>query len=210
MNRSSSHDSRCSYRESRFIQLPLTIFLFLSLSLSPIRRSLSSKIVVSPLEERERKKERQLSHASGGDSGWILGGVAENPDCCRLSYCRDRFESRFHAALLGIIQSGRGMAAPVRGGEGFRGLKAFRKAKRDIRPAPDPLSGDSLSEWNPNLEERTVLKLDSFSFFFLFSFFPSFFSFAEIFRFPFPSSPFRCLQRELQHLASRSRNFAQR
>ena len=78
-------------------------------------------------------------------------------DCCRLSYCRDRFESRFHAALLGIIQSGpgNGRARPDRGGvEGFRGLKAFRKAKRDIRPAPDPLSADSLSEWNPNLEER--------------------------------------------------------
>ena len=163
---------------------PNNLPLSLSLSLSPIRRSLSSKIVVSPLEERERKKERQLSHASGGDSGWILGGVAENPDCCRLSYCRDRFESRFHAALLGIIQSGRGMAAPVRGGWRLSRIESFQKGETrhpaSARSAIGWFTVRMKSEFGREDCPETGFLLVFFSFFF----FPSFFSFAEDFSLP--------------------------
>lgn len=80
---------------------------------------------------------------------WILRGVAE--PSCRLSYCRDRFESRFHAALPRIIQSGREWP---RQRTAFEDWKLSERRNETSGPARSAIE-DSLSEWNSNLEEGT-------------------------------------------------------
>lgn len=61
-------------------------------SLPPSSESSSSSSSREGIGERSKGVVQEWTPEGGG---------------CRLSYCRDRFESRFHAALAEIIQSGR-------------------------------------------------------------------------------------------------------
>lgn len=74
-------------------------------SLPPSSESSSSSSSREGIGERSKGVVQEWTPEGGG---------------CRLSYCRDRFESRFHAALAEIIQSGM---------PGFRGIESFWKGE---------------------------------------------------------------------------------